>query len=210
MGARYGKLVVVAPAVPRLFPSQPHPHKVWKVRCDCGTEQNVLQSNLHSGRSRSCGCEVSPGCVRWHRKSGRDGFTMLHRAEWCIWYRMLERCYNEKHRGYKNYGARGISVCSKWRKSFRSFFEYIGARPSAAYSLDRINVNKSYEPGNVRWATRKQQARNTRTNRVLKFQGKSAPLVEWAEKTGLSPSVIWKRLALGWTVERALSQPVPS
>lgn len=93
----------------------------------------------------------------------------MHRTpEYDAWRGMRSRCYRESHREFKNYGARGISVCAQWRDSFQEFYNYIGPRPGIAYSLDRINADGNYEPGNVRWATRTDQNRN--------FSDRNSPL----------------------------------
>ena len=208
IGSRFGKLVVVAGAPPKIFPSQGHPHAVWRVRCDCGIEKEVLQSNLHSGRTRSCGCEVLPGCAQWHKLHGRDGFGHQHRDEWIIWYHMLRRCNDPSYPSYPDYGGRGIRVCERWAKSFRTFYEDVAPRPSRKYSLDRVNNNGDYSLGNIRWATQKQQARNKRSNRILRYEGRKAPMAQWAEEFELHKSTLFKRLALGWSVTEALTRPV--
>lgn len=121
---------------------------------------------------------------------------------------MKRRCLNPKDEAYENYGGRGISVCRKWATSFETFVRDVGPRPSPKHSLDRYpDNNGDYEPGNVRWATQKEQMRNTRSNRVLVVKGVSACVSEWAEKLKVSPAIIDKRLKLGWSVERAVSEP---
>jgi hypothetical protein len=87
---------------------------------------------------------------------------MSKTSEYGIWQTMKDRCFREKDAHFKNYGGRGITVCDKWKNDFMSFYNYVGPRPSNDYSLDRINVDGNYEPGNVRWATRKLQNSNRR------------------------------------------------
>lgn len=120
---------------------------------------------------------------------------------------MLARCENPKHPDFHSYGGRGIKVCDRWRESFASFCEDMGTPPTPKHSLDRIDTDGHYEPSNCRWATTKDQARNTRRNRLLTFQGDTMCVVEWAERTGIRAGIINQRLALGWTTERALSEP---
>ena len=109
------------------------------------------------------------------------------------WCGMLARCYNKNSKKYSRYGARGIRVHGPWH-NFDVFYNYIGDPPSNDYSLDRIDNNKNYEPGNVRWATQKQQQNNRNDNRRLIHDGKNLLVTEWAEITGISSKVIRQRI----------------
>lgn len=136
---------------------------------------------------------------------------MKDRPERRLWRGMIARCENPKKTCFERYGGRGISVHPRWRHSFEAFLEDVGPRPTPAHSLERIDNDRGYEPGNVTWATIKEQSRNKRTNRRVTFQGKTACLAEWAEVTGLSIGRLHKRLAAGWSVERTLTsglQPI--
>ena len=126
--------------------------KKYLCRCECGTERKVLASSLRSGRSKSCGCSKT--------KHG-----MSHSKIYRAWVDMIQRCVNENHIAYPDYGGRGIQVCDEWRKSFTSFYTHIGDSPDEEehWSVDRKDVEKDYEPGNVRWATAKEQANNRRS-----------------------------------------------
>jgi hypothetical protein len=119
---------------------------------------------------------------------------------------MMDRCLSPGSNTYRNYGGRGISVCPQWR-DFRGFLADMGERPSRGHSLDRIDNEKGYEPGNCRWATAKQQGRNKRNSRLIEAFGRVQTLSAWAEEIGQLPSFISRRLELGWDVERALSAP---
>lgn len=132
-----------------------------------------------------------------HGKSG----TPAHNA----WLRMRDRCKNDRSPG-GDYGRRGVTVCARW-DSFENFLEDMG-QPPAGTSLDRIDVNGNYEPSNCRWATRKQQARNTRANTMLELRGARRTIAEWSEVTGIKPATICVRLASGLSVEDALTRPV--
>lgn len=141
-------------------------YREWLCRCDCGQERWIDQSNLRRGRSRSCGCWRSQraGQLNLHHGFGRQpGRSPEARA----WSDMINRCMNPAHRRYADYGGRGIKVCIRWQRSFLDFLADMGARPSSWHSLDRIDNNGSYEPGNCRWATRSQQQRNKRRARVV-------------------------------------------
>ncbi len=133
---------------------------------------------------------------------------MTGSPEWVVWKGMIERCTDENSASYRNYGARGVTVCPSWRESFQAFFDCVGPRPSMKHTLDRIEGSKGYEPGNVRWATKAEQNRNTRRNVVLEYQGRSQVLEDWATELGLHKMTIWNRLfKLGWSTEEALSTP---
>ena len=114
----------------------------------------------------------------------------LHEA----WRHMLHRCENEKHFAYKDYGGRGITVCEEWH-SFNTFFEWaISSGFSLGLTLDRIDVNKGYEPSNCKWATRKEQGNNRRTNTLITFNGKTQTMAQWAEEIGITRHTLWARL----------------
>lgn len=119
------------------------------------------------------------------------------------WRAMMDRCYCPSSTAYQRYGANGVRVCEQWHV-FTAFLQDMGERPSG-HSLDRIDGAGIYEPGNCRWATPKEQARNLKNNRILTFRGQSKPLAAWAEELGVLNSLIGKRLSRGWTVERALT-----
>lgn len=126
--------------------------------------------------------------------------------EYMIWGTMIQRCENPKNKKYAEYGGRGISVCSRWRKSFADFLADMGERPSSDYQLDRYpNNDGNYEPGNCRWASRQQNTQNTRRNRLLTLNGESLALSEWSRRTGLHLDCLRYRLEHGWSVERALT-----
>jgi hypothetical protein len=127
--------------------------------------------------------------------------------EYYAWKAMNRRCRNPQSPDYFRYGARGISVCAEWVDDFRPFFEHIGPRPGGEYSLDRINNNGNYEPGNVRWATIQQQNYNRRVNRFITFKGKTMCMAEAAREHGLHPACLKGRLDNGWDVARALLTP---
>lgn len=131
---------------------------------------------------------------------------MSYSAEYRTWVGMIQRCHNPDDLNYKKYGARGIMVHPPWRDSFEAFFAHAGRRPSADHSLDRIDNGLGYIPGNVRWATRSEQQRNTRHNRMLTHGGRTQCLSAWAEEIGISKKTLHMRLSKGWSVARALTQ----
>ena len=130
--------------------------------------------------------------------------------EYSPWQKMIQRCTNPNQTGYDNYGGRRIRVCARWRgaNGFACFLADMGPRPSRQHSIDRYpNNNGDYEPSNCRWATRRQQDANKRTNFVIAFRGKSQSVTEWALELGLHESTLFKRLHNGWGRMRALTSP---
>jgi lambda repressor-like predicted transcriptional regulator len=119
---------------------------------------------------------------------------------------MWTRCTREIGERWQDYGARGITVCERWQ-TFDAFVVDMGNRPDGL-SLDRIDNNKGYEPGNCRWATKKEQARNSRKNRLVPFQDQVMTLSEVCERTGLPYDTLRSRLDRGWPVERAITAPL--
>lgn len=122
------------------------------------------------------------------------------------WASMKCRCHNPNHHKYADYGGRGIRVCDRWH-DFVLFMQDMPAQPTSKHELDRIDNDKGYEPGNVRWVTRKRQLRNTRQCRFLTCDGVTLTTTEWAERLGVSKHSLASRLKLGWSDERALTTP---
>ena len=117
---------------------------------------------------------------------------------------MKQRCLNQRHQQYKNYGARGITICARWLECFNNFLEDMGEKP-IGLTLDRIDNEKGYSPDNCRWATPREQRLNQRSCTILSYQGLSMTVTEWAAKLGLNPVTVFSRLSRGCTTEEALS-----
>ena len=180
---------------------------LWECQCECGTTCTVRTAQLRSGKTQSCGCrrkELALEACTKHGCAGRGRESKEYR----IWQGMIERCTNPNEPHYKDYGGRGITVCQRWRESFAAFLEDVGHRPSDRHQLDRFpNNGGNYESGNVRWATRKQQMRNTRANKLLTYQGETLPMVEWCERLSLDYGKVSYRLRRGWSVAAAFQSP---
>lgn len=128
--------------------------------------------------------------------------------EYMAWDSMKARCRNPKHAAYARYGGRGIAIYKEWITSFPSFLAIVGRRPSSLHSLDRYpNKDGNYEPGNVRWATHREQQRNQASNVLLEFRGEIMCKSAWAERFGMRRTLLQKRLDAGWTIEKALTTP---
>jgi hypothetical protein len=176
LGHEYGRLTVIALYGEKGTQKSSH----WTCKCKCGKVKIVRGSHLRTGRVVSCGCFKDENTGERFTTHGKTKSRNIP-AEFNIWQGMIERCHNPSSMSFKNYGGRGIFVCDEWRNNFPAFMAYIGQRPSLKHSVDRINTNLGYQPGNVRWATHKEQARNTRTNCILTYNGESKCLAEWAE-----------------------------
>jgi hypothetical protein len=132
-----------------------------------------------------------------HRTHG-----MWDSPEWRAWKAMRQRCAPGS-KDYQRYGARGISVCPRW-ENFEHFLTDMGRRPTASHSIDRIDNDGNYEPGNCRWATKRDQAQNRRSSIPVTIRGVTKPLSGWAHENGLAPGEVWRRMSRGWSPERAL------
>jgi hypothetical protein len=132
-----------------------------------------------------------------------------HPKEYDAWKAMRSRCYNPRNASWKYYGAKGITVCERWRTSFAAFFEDLGPAPSPSHSIERDKNHLGYEPGNVRWATPSEQAHNTSKCRWITHNGRTMLAGDWAKETGIATSTIKSRIDdFGWTAEKALTTPV--
>ena len=199
---RFGRLVAI-----RQVGSNSSKSRLWLCRCDCGNEKVIPANQLYpDGKStRSCGClrsDSKRGKAKTHGKSR----TPLHR----VWLSIVRRCTTPSNNGYPNYGGRGILICDQWRHDIQAFYDHVTQLPDygkKGYSIDRIDNDGNYEPGNVRWATRTEQNRNTRRNVLIAFNGKTQCLQDWANELELSPDTITSRIKAGWDIERALRTP---
>lgn len=168
-----------------------HYRKSWICRCECGRKRSVDASDLKHGRSQSCGCIRVP--TRTHGDS--------RSPEWTAWVHIIQRCENRNCRSFKNYGARGINICPEWRNDYTKFLDYVGRRPTLDHTIERIDNDGNYEPGNVRWATRLEQSRNRRVNRIITHDGKTKCLTAWAELLGVTYQTLQKRLKDGRRID---------
>lgn len=171
----------------------------WWCRCSCGLEKSILIANIVNGTTKTCG----------HGRAKRGGST--RHPEYMVWFDMVDRCHNPKSPAYKDYGSRGISVCQEWQKDYMKFLSHIGRRPTANHTLDRKDNNGNYAPGNVRWATMKEQSNNRRSNRLITLQGTTKTAQQWIETYPHLKGrrdIIYKRTKAGWSEERAILTPV--
>ena len=166
-----------------------------------GLVMNASQERKPHSHHPDCTCGFCMGLGRIGRHG--DSGTPEHDA----WKSMRARCNRPSHEFYSYYGGRGIAVCDRWNDSYENFLADLGRRPGRGYSLERIDNNGNYEPGNVRWATQAEQQRNNRKTRYLTYNGKTQCLTDWAAEIGMSLDGLRGRIDRGWSVEDALTRP---
>ncbi len=202
IGRVFGRLTVVAEDERR------HGMRRVVCECSCGGSKTTYLSSLSKGLTSSCGCLQRERAAKSASSRKKHGQSSVETAEYRCWTSIIGRCCNQNHKQFSAYGGRGITICDEWRGNFSAFFSHVGMRPSAKHSLDRKDNNKGYEPGNVRWATQIEQTNNTRQNRIVEVDGVRCTLAEAIRLKGQRSNVVRQRLAIGWSVERALNQPI--
>lgn len=200
IGKVFGRLTVQSYAG-----ADKHRQSLWRAVCACGALVVVRRKALSDGTKRSCGCDSRRRAVR-EKIVEQKVIPRSRRPEYRIWMSMKMRCAPG---GHPRYAGRGIRVHPEWEKSFDTWFAYMGPRPSDQHSIDRKDNDGHYEPGNVRWATRVQQANNVRrrNERRYSIMGREYKLSEIAAQTGISIRVLRRRLAAGMTIEKAATTP---
>lgn len=191
-GQRYGTLIAIHPTERRTKGGG----YIWRFKCDCGNTKDIPANSVRTGMVKSCGCQYKYVCEQDKRL-----FT--------IWVNMRQRCSNPNSPNYNRYGARGIKVCDDW-ESFKKFRKWsIQNGYNDSLTIDRIDNDCGYNPGNCRWTTVLQQQRNRGNNHLITYKGETRCLSEWSEILGISRMAIMLRLSrYGYTVEEAFTKPV--
>lgn len=205
-GDIYGKWLVIGDAFPQTHPKTHSIQWFAPCRCECGTFRAVRTAMLLNGHSPSCGV-----CNRPRRGMKHGAHVNGHRDRlYVIWSAMKQRCYNAKNMSYSSYGGRGISVCDEWRTDFVPFRDWALANGYRdGLSLDRIDNDGHYVPGNCRWATEAEQKRNMRQTVMLVAYGETKCLTDWAhdDRCVVGLETFRARIRLGWDVASAMQTP---
>lgn len=181
--------------------------QTWVCQCSCGNARAIPNGNLTSGKSTSCGCKKGAKITAAKIRHGHNRAGMAT-PEYRTWAGVKRRCLNPHDRAYKAYGGSGITICKAWADSFAQFLQDMGAKPSPKHTIDRIDNNKGYEQGNCRWATPEQQWNNTSRNVWLEYQGQRKTVRQWATHLGITYQTLYRRIEMGWSVQRAFEQRV--
>lgn len=199
-GRKFGRLTVVSRS------SNIGKKAAWFCKCDCGRETVTTSTHLVSGHTSSCGCYNKEVVSSMKKRHGMSR-TNIYRE----WRSMISRCFNRNCTGYDGYGGRGITVFNQWKESFEAYYDYVSKLShfgESGYSLNRIDNDGNYEPGNVEWADRLAQANNKRNNHLLTYNGQTRTIAEWSRERGMSYSSIMHRIERGWSVKDALETPL--
>lgn len=178
----------------------------WECLCDCGNTAYVEAGYLRYGHTESCGCkklEALQESQLAHEHARRGQRT----PEYVAWAAAKQRCEDPNHKDFHSYGGRGIRVCPDWRYDFVAFLSHIGPKPSSKHTLDRVDPNGDYAPGNVRWATRSEQARNRRDATLLIHDGHTWRASDLAEHLGLRADVLVRAYKRDGSLSSFLNHP---
>lgn len=196
-GKRFGRLKVI-----KISYRDKRERIYWLCKCNCENEKEIRGDSLRDGYTKSCGCLQK-------EKITKTGLIIKHgmrkTTEYNSWNNMKARCLNKNNHKYPNYGNRGIKVCDSWLESFENFYKDMGNKPKDK-SIERIDNNGNYEPKNCRWATPKEQARNTRRNFLITYKGETKCLAEWSEILKIDyKKLIYRTKYTDWSIERAFT-----
>lgn len=199
-GQRFGRILVI---------ERSHKNHVeawmWLCLCDCGKE--MLRSSAELRRKTTCGCDRSKAIAGLGRINHGATGTKEHN----IWMSLTYRCASERYDVTGRYFLRGIRVCDRWINNFPAFLEDMGPIPDGKDSIDRIDNDGNYEPGNCRWANKEEQANNRSTNVIIEMDGERLSMTQWAKRYGLTRYYVWARLKRGMSLREALKpKPEPT
>lgn len=192
-GQQFGRLTAIRKCGVR------HAKVLWECRCNCGAHVSVTTGNLRSGNSKSCGCVAVERISKLNRTHGAS-----RTPEYNAWLTMRNRCHNPRSKSFGDYGARGITVCNRWRKDFGDFIKDMGPRPSPRHSVERRNNDKGYTPENCFWATKEVQANNARSNVRIEYRGVSLTVAQWGRRTGIKACTLRARARRGLSPQEIL------
>jgi hypothetical protein len=190
-GLRFGRLVVIS-----VCPERRNGQEMWLCKCDCGNDHIVSRMALNPRGTKSCGCSNREHLSKLKRTHGKT-----NTPEFESWSQMTKRCTCPTNKDYPSYGGRGIGIYPDWtgEHGFENFLSYMGNKPTPQHSLDRWPNNDTghYQPGNVRWATKKEQIENRRNSRWEEYDGKRMLVGQWAQYLNISYETLQRFLRKG-------------
>lgn len=171
-------------------------------QCECGNQIICLVTNLNNGNTKSC------GCINKERIAAQGRASATHHLSedpiYRKWIYIRKRCNNPNASDYENYGGRGIKMCQEWENDFMAFYKYVKPMFKENLQIDRIDNDKGYEPGNIRFVDAKTNNSNRRT--TIKY--KDGTLYDYCRENGLNYFLVWGRIKRGWNIDRAINEPV--
>lgn len=194
-GDRYGALSVIE--FSRVLDGEAY----YRCLCDCGREVEVNGCHLRAGLRKACARDGH----YWRERKG-EGFSATNPVEYAAWRRMHDLCQRDSHKKFPRYDGRGIRVHARWAL-FENFLTDLGPRPSPEFSIGRLDINKHFEPGNVRWMTKQERRQNITNSIFVNYKGRRMQLVDLVSELGLDRKIVYNRLRLGWPLEHALVVP---
>lgn len=197
-GKRFGRLFVT-----KRMDNDKRGKSRWLCKCNCGKKIIIRGDSIRRGLTQSCSCLLKEKTSQRFVKHGCWNDKIYK-----IWAAIIQRCTNPNHKHWKYYGGKGITVCKEWRK-FEDFNEDMGKKWKPGLQIERKNNDEGYFLENCCWATRKQQARNRKSNCPETYKGKTQCIVAWAEEFNIHPRTLHHRIRkLGWSIEKALTTTI--
>lgn len=179
-------------------------HYFFICKCDCGNTTKVRVKRVLNGETQTCGCRN-----KGYNYHNSDGLSKNYPHLYSVWNILRHKCYNKNNAKYKNYGARGITVCEEWKHKFEPFCKWAMANGyRQGLTIERIDVDGNYEPSNCKWITFKEQSRNKTNTKYAIYNGIKKPLIVWCEELNLPYNTIRARIDNSWEVNKALETPI--
>lgn len=196
IGKKFGKLIVESEFIK-------NQRRYCNCVCECGKKIKVLAQNLRTGHTKSCGCILE----KWREKNNRVYKEPLYK----IWKAMKSRCYNLKDKRYTNYGGREITICDSWLENYQQFKDWaIEQNYKDGLSIERIDVNKGYNPKNCKWIEIKEQANNKTNTVIIEYNNEKKSLRDFCIQYNLSYKAVYWRIKKGWDLDKVFKTKTPT